>query len=157
VARKDIIMLSQRELNRLHIIKQAIDKKVKQREAAEILLMSERQIRRQIKRIREEGDVGIIHKSRGKESNRKIPKKIKSKAIKLYREKYLGFGPTLASEKLGELDGITVNDETLRKWLIESGDWKKVRKGETETASMERADAPSRRDDPDRRLPSRLV
>jgi hypothetical protein len=129
VTGKDIIVLSQRELNRLHIIRQAIDKKVKQREAAEILLMSERQIRRQIKRIREEGDVGIIHKTRGKESNRRIPKKIKSRAIKLYREKYLGFGPTLASEKLGELDGITITDETLRMWLIESGDWKKVRKG----------------------------
>jgi hypothetical protein len=131
-------MLSQRELKRLHILRQAIEKKVKQRDAAEILSISERQIRRQIKRIREEGDVGIIHKTRGKESNRKIPKKIKSRAIKLYREKYLGFGPTLASEKLEELDGITVNDETLRMWLIESGDWRKVRKGRKQHRWRER-------------------
>lgn len=129
MAREDIIMLSQRELNKLHIIKKAIEKKVKQREAAEILLMTERQIRRLIKRVREGGDAGIAHKSRGKESNRRIPKKIKSKVITLYRRRYEGFGPTLASEKLEELDGIRVNDETLRKWLIESGDWKKVRKG----------------------------
>jgi len=129
MAEKDIIMLSRREVNRLHIVKKAIEKEIKQREAAEILLMTERQIRRLIKRIREEGDSGIAHKTRGKESNRKIPKKIKSKVIGLYRQKYLGFGPTLASEKLEELEGIRVNDETLRNWLIESGDWKKVRKG----------------------------
>lgn len=128
MAGKDIIMLSRREVNRLHIVKKAIEKEIKQREAAEILLLTERQIRRLIKRIREEGDAGIAHKSRGKESNRKIPKKIKSKVIDLYRERYRGFGPTLASEKLEELDGIRVNDETLRKWLIEAGDWKKVRK-----------------------------
>ena len=129
MAREDIIMLSRREVNRLHIIKRAIEKEIKQREAAEILLLTERQIRRLIKRIRKEGDSGIAHKSRGKESNRRIPKKLKSKAIKLYRGKYQGFGPTLASEKLSELDGIRVNDETLRKWLIDSGDWQKVRKG----------------------------
>lgn len=129
MAEKDIIMLSRREVNRLHIVKKAIEKEIKQREAAEILLMTERQIRRLIKKIREEGDAGIAHKTRGKESNRKIPKKIKSKVIDLYRQKYLGFGPTLASEKLEELEGIRVNDETLRIWLIESGDWKKVRKG----------------------------
>lgn len=128
MAGKDILVVSQREANRLHIIKKALDKKVKQREAAEILLLSDRQIRRIIKRIREEGNEGIVHKSRGKASNRGIPKKIKDKAIKLYREKYQGFGPTLASEKLMELDGITITDETLRKWLIETGDWKKVRK-----------------------------
>ena len=129
MAREDIIMLSRREVNRLHIIKKAIDKEIKQREVAEVLLLTERQIRRLVKRIRKEGDSGIAHKSRGKESNRRIPKKVKNKAIDLYREKYQGFGPTLASEKLGELDGIKVNDETLRKWLIDSGDWQKVRKG----------------------------
>ena len=80
MAEKDIIMLSRREVNRLHIVKKAIEKEIKQREAAEILLMTERQIRRLIKRIREEGDAGIAHKSRGKESNRKIPKKIKEQS-----------------------------------------------------------------------------
>jgi len=128
MARGDTIMLSQKELERLHIIKKAIGKEVRQREAAEILLMTERQVRRLIKRIKEEGDAGIVHKLRGRESNRRIRKEVKGKAISLYREKYRGFGPTLASEKLEELDGIRVNDETLRMWLIESGDWKKVRK-----------------------------
>lgn len=129
MAGKDIIMLSQRELKRLHLIRKALEGTLKQVEAADILLLSDRQIRRIIKRVRLEGDAGITHKLRGRPSNRRLPKKIKEKAIKLYRERYKGFGPTLASEKLFEIDRIKINDETLRNWLIESGDWKKVRKG----------------------------
>ncbi len=128
MAGKDIVQMSQRELRRLHVIHKAIEGLLKQKEAAELLSLSDRQIRRLIKKAGEEGDAGIIHKSRGKASNRRLPKKIKDKAIELYRQKYIGFGPLLASEKLLERDGITVNDETLRKWLIETGDWKKTRK-----------------------------
>lgn len=128
MAGKDMIVLHQRELRRLHVIHKVLDGALKQAEAVEMLSLSARQIRRIIKRIRLEGAVGIIHKARGKPSNSSLPKKIKDKAIKSYREKLKGFGPTLASEKLSELEGIDVNKDTLRKWLIESGDWEKVRK-----------------------------
>jgi hypothetical protein len=128
MAEKDIIMLSQNELKKLHVIMKVLDGVVKQIEAAEILSLSDRQIRRLIKRVKVEGDAGIGHKSRGKASGRKLPMKIRDKVIKLYRGKYKGFGPTLAAEKLQEIEDITISDETLRLWLIESGDWKKVRK-----------------------------
>ena len=129
MAGKDILQMSQRDRMRLHVIHKAIEGLLKQKEAAEILLLSSRHIRRLIKQVREEGDWGIIHKSRGKPSNRSLPKKIKDKAIGLYSQKYEGFGPLLASEKLLEVDGIEVHDETLRRWLIQSGYWKKTRKG----------------------------
>ena len=128
MAGKDMVVMSQRELRRLHVIHKALDGALKHAEAAEMLSLSDRQIRRIIRRIRLEGDVGIIHKARGNPSNNKVSKKIKDKAIKTYREKLKGFGPTLASEKLLELEGIEVNDETLRNWLIDTGDWEKVRK-----------------------------
>ena len=128
MAGKDIFEMSQRELKRLHIIHNVLERELKQAEASEILSVSDRQIRRIIKRVKEEGDRGIIHKSRGKPSNRGLPKKIKDKATELYRKKYEGFGPTLASEKLLEIDSIRVNDETLRRWLIGSGDWQRARK-----------------------------
>lgn len=128
MARKDIIMLSHKELKRLHVIQKALDGVLKQVEVAEILSLSDRQIRRLIKKVRIEGDKGIAHKSRGKASNRKFPKKIKDRVIELYREKLKGFGPTLAAEKLSEMEGIEISDETLRLWLIETGDWEKVRK-----------------------------
>jgi len=128
VAREDIMMASQEELKRVHVIRKVQEKVIKQVEAGEILCLSSRQIRRIVKRVRGEGDRGIIHRSRGRSSNRAFPEEVKDRAIELYREKYLGFGPTLAVEKLLERDGMELSDETLRGWLIGSGDWKKSRK-----------------------------
>ena len=129
MAGKDIIMLRQEELKRLHVIKKVSEGILKQKDAAELLLISDRQVRRVIKRVSEEGDRGIAHRSRGKASNRRLLEKTREKVIRLYRQRYNGFGPTLFCEKLLEIDGINISDETLRKWLIESGDWKKVRRG----------------------------
>src|SRR3972149_3826663 len=128
MAREDIIMASQEELRRLHVIQKVLEGVIKQVEAAEILSLSSRHIRRVIKRVKEEGNRGIVHRSRGRPSNRKIADQIRDKVINLYRSKYKGFGPTLASEKLLEREGMGINDETLRTWLIETGDWKKSRK-----------------------------
>ncbi len=113
----DIIMATQEELRALHVIRKAIDKVITQKEAAEAANLSERQVRRKAKRIREEGDRGIIHRLRGRPSNRRLP--CKDKALALFKYKYPDFGPTLASEKLFERDKVKVNDETLRLWLIE--------------------------------------
>lgn len=128
MARKDIIMLSQEELRRLHVLRKVLEKKVKQKEAAEILGVSTRQIRRLVKRIGREGEVGIVHKSRGNPSNRKIPEETKNMIIELYRKEYGDFGPTMAAEKLLERHNLQISDETLRIWLLETGDWKLKRK-----------------------------
>src|SRR4030043_549635 len=127
-AEEDIIMARPGELKRLHVIQKVLERVVKQVGAAEILSLSPRQIRRMVKRIRIEGERGIVHKSRGKPSNRRIPDKMRDRVIRLYRTQYQDFGPTLASEKLLERDGVGISDETLRRWLIETGDWKKTRK-----------------------------
>jgi len=129
MAGKDIIMASQRELKRLHIVQKVLEGSLKQTEATEILSLSSRQTGRIVGRIREEGPQGIVHRSRGRESNRKIPQELKDRVLELYRESYGGFGPTLAQEKLLERDGIRISDETLRNWLKGSGQWKKRRKG----------------------------
>lgn len=128
MAGKDIIMASQGELRRLHVIQKVLEGGLKQVEAAEILSLSCRHIRRVVKRVRGEGERGIVHRLRGRPSNRKIPDQVKDKVIKLYRTTYKGFGPALASEKLLERDGVRLSDETLRSWLIAAGDWKRVRK-----------------------------
>ncbi len=128
MAGEDIVMARQRELKRLHVIEKVLEKVLKQVEAAEILSLSLRQIGRIVKRIRIEGEKGIIHRSRGKPSNRRIPSKIRNRVIKLYQRQYEDFGPTLAAEKLLERDGIRISDETLRMWLLETGDWRKIRR-----------------------------
>lgn len=119
MAGEDIIMMTQEELRRLHVARKATDRTITQAEAAGFLDLSLRQVGRIVARIRLQGDKGIIHKSRGRPSNRALPDKIKDKALKLCREKYKDFGPTLASEKLFEIDKIKLNDETLRLWFIE--------------------------------------
>ena len=66
MAGEDMVMVRQGELKRLHVIRKVLEGVIKQVEAAEILLLSGRQIRRIVKRIRREGDRGIVHQSRGR-------------------------------------------------------------------------------------------
>lgn len=113
--------MSQKDLKRLHVIRKAIDKQIKQHEAADLLELSQRQVRRLVKRVREESDKGIIHRSRGKEPHRAIADKIKQKVFGLCKGIYAGFNPTLASEKLFERDKIRISRETLRQWFITEG------------------------------------
>ena len=120
MAEKDMITMSRQEAKRLHIIHQAMEQKITQTEAATLIDLSDRQIRRMIKRIRKEGDEGICHRSRGQTSNHRIPKKIKDKTLKLFREQYKDFNLVHATEKLSEVHGITLSDETLRLWLNEA-------------------------------------
>jgi len=128
MTRRDIITMTQEELRRLHIVHKVLDKKLKQTEAAEKLDLSYRQIKRITKRIKEEGDKGIAHRTRGQSSHNKMPDEVKNKVITLCRGKYKGFGPTLASEKLFEIEKIRLSDETLRNWLIEKSLWQRKRK-----------------------------
>ena len=128
MAGEDIIRMSLREVKRLKVIQEVIEKQVTQRVAASMIGLSERQVRRLVRVVGEEGERGVIHRLRGRSSNRKIPAEVKAKALMLYRGRYTGFGPTLASEKLGELDGIKLSDETLRKWLMAVGLWQRRRK-----------------------------
>src|SRR5208283_2140831 len=127
MAGKDIIVMRQKDLKRLHIISKVIEGDLTQAQAAEIISLSERQVRRIVKRISEEGDGGIQHRLRGCEPNNKLPKKLVDRFVELYRKKYKGFGPTFTSEKLFEDDGITVSKETVRKNLIAAGEWQKGR------------------------------
>ena len=135
---EDIIMVRQRELKRLHVIRKVIEGTVTQRDAAGLISLTERQIRRIVKRIREEGDEGIRHKSRGKPSNRKLS--CRQRIVELYRERYPDFGPTLFTEKLQEREGITVSRETVRTWLIQEGEWKKHRRRKAHRQWRERKD-----------------
>jgi len=119
MAGKDIIMATQEDLKKLHVVRKTMEKTITQNEAAGILDLSDRQIRRIAARIELEGDAGVIHKLRGKSSNRALPGK--RRILKLFKAKYPDFGPTLASEKLFERDKVKVNDETLRLWLVKEG------------------------------------
>lgn len=121
MVREDKVIMSVKELRQLHVIHQVIEKKITQVVASELLGLTDRQIRRISKRVRKLGEKGIAHRSRGKPSNRRIDGTIKARVLKVYGTTYADFGPTLASEKLSEREGIPISDETLRLWLLEAG------------------------------------
>ena len=74
--------------------------------------------------MKEKGINAVIHQLKGRGGNNHIDLSIKEKALNLVKEKYPDFSPTFASEKLAEHQGLTVNSQTLRKWMIQVGLWK---------------------------------
>jgi transposase len=112
-----ILTMSQKEADRYKIVSQVEDKLITLVKASEILGISQRQIYRIKSRIKESGAKGVIHKLRGKPSNRGYPKELKEKVITIYRKNYSDYGPTLYSEMLIKYHNISVDHETIRKWL----------------------------------------
>jgi transposase len=140
MAEQDIVMLRQKDLRRLYVIHKVLEGTMTQKEAAQLISLSERQICRIVQRIRQEGDKGICHRARGKPSNRKLPKKLKERIVRLYRTTYADFGPTLFTEKLEEREGVVISRETARAWLMEEGVWKKHRRRREHRQWRERKD-----------------
>lgn len=121
-------MMSEKERQRLLVLSRVRDQGMSLKKAAKTLAIGYRQARRIYKRFIDEGDAGLIHKSRGKPSGRGFSPEIRQSVIKLYKISYDGFGPTLAAEKLLEEDNIAIDHETLRRWLIRDGLLKRRRK-----------------------------
>jgi len=122
--KQKLISMTEKEITRHNIIQNLIDGKINGIDASKQIQVSTRQIRRIKARVKEKGAVGIIHGSRGKESNRKIDIKTLTKTIELLKGKYHGFKPTLATEKLIELDEIKLSSEKVRQIMIENKLWK---------------------------------
>lgn len=118
MVREDSIMMSGKDLRRVHVIRQVVEQTLTQVEAGALLGLTDRQIRRLVRRVQQEGDRGLVHRGRGKPSNRRIPETRKTKLLRLYEQHYGDFGPTFAAEKLAERHGLTVSAETLRRWLL---------------------------------------
>lgn len=123
-----ILTMNSKEVYRIKIMSQAEDKKLSIEEAAEQMEVSQRQAYRIKKLFEEEGPKAIIHKLRGKKSNRGYPEKLKSEVIKLYRSQYSDYGPTLFTEMLTKHHNISISDETARKWLRENAITTSMRK-----------------------------
>jgi hypothetical protein len=124
---KDRIEMSQRERDVLKVMSLVLSGKRTQAEAGRLLKRSVRQIRRIQRRLEGGGDQAVVHGLRGKPSNRHAEPALRQSVLKLYRRKYAGFGPTLAAEKLAELDQVQVSVETLRQWLLAEGLWERKR------------------------------
>ena len=119
MVREDRVILSVKELRRVHVIRQTMEQKLTQVQAGTMLGLTTRHIRRLSERVEQAGDQGRAHRGRGKPSNQRISDKVKAMMLKLYEKRYGDFGPTWAAEKLTERHGLTLSDETRRRWLRE--------------------------------------
>jgi transposase len=114
--------MSQPELTRLDVIQRVKRKTLRQRQAAELLSLSVRQVKRLCKAYQASGAGALISKQRGQPSNNRLPEKTATKARQLLRTRYHDFGPTLAQEKLA-IEGVSLSVETVRQLLIAEGLW----------------------------------
>src|SRR5690348_22516 len=119
----DRLIMNKKERDRKVILEQILLGQIRKKDARKRLRISDRQLRRLIAKYKQEGDEGLVHKSRGKRSTRAYPEEKKQQILQAYRERYMDFGPTLASEKLAENEHIIIHHETLRLWLKEAGLW----------------------------------
>ena len=115
------LTMSNKEINRCEILKMADEKQITQREGAKRIDVTERHFRRLLHNYRGQGAEGILSGHRGKISGNRMSKEKQEKILRKLKEDYQGFGPTLASEKLFERDGIKVSKETIRQIMIVSG------------------------------------
>jgi len=116
------ILMSCKERRRLELLSRVRDGAVKLVKAAELMAVSYRQAKRLWRRYRQEGDVGLVHRLRGRRSVRAKPAAQRAAILARYAQRYDDFGPTLAAEYLVE-DGFGIDHETLRRWLIAQGLW----------------------------------
>jgi len=128
----EYITMSQKEVKKYDIIKRLINKEFNGNEAARLLKLTTRQIRRLKKKVIEYGIAGLIHCSRGRAGNRAIPDNERKKIVELLHKYYSDFGPTLATEKLEEKHKIKRDKGTIGAILIDEGLWMpKQKKKET--------------------------
>jgi hypothetical protein len=119
------LLMTQADRDRLVTLKKAKKRIITQRQAAEELGLSTRQVKRLLYALKKHGDKAVIHGLRGKPSKRKIPESIEQEAVKiLSAEVYKGFKPTLAAEYLREHHGIKASKETVRQWMIRAKLWR---------------------------------
>jgi transposase-like protein len=132
------LAMSSKERRRMALMERVAEKALTLRMASTMLRVSYRQAKRIWRRYRREGDQGLVHRGRGRSSNRAWSAKERALAVKLYSRLYPDFGPVLACEHLKADHGITLDHETLRRWLVQAGFWRTRQRREVHRAQRER-------------------
>ena len=135
--------MSAGELERVEVMGRVANEELKLTDAAAMLQLSYRQVKRLWRRYRQKGSKGLQHGNAGRPSNRSKPAKFRRRVLSLMKRKYSGseeerFGPTLAAEHLAEEDGIAIDHETLRGWMLAEGLWSRQRKRKKHCQRRER-------------------
>jgi transposase len=125
----DRIPMSQPERDRLRVLYSVLEGKRAQVEAARLLGLTTRHVRRLLRRLQQGGDAALVHRLRGRPSNHRLDAKLRRRVLQVYRKDFADFGPTFAAEKLAER-GLEVSPDTLPRWLLAEGLWQLRRRRE---------------------------
>ncbi|QFT13143.1 Integrase core domain protein (plasmid) [Vibrio sp. THAF190c] len=118
-----LIAMSEHEINRFKVLTDVQEKRLRQVDAAEILNVSTRHVRRLLNQLATYGAKSLAHAARGRPSNRRYNDNFRAEVLGIVREQYFDFSPTFALEKLSEHHNLIVSKETLRQWMIADGLW----------------------------------
>ena len=135
---EDRITMSRREIERYQVIQQSLRREVTQAKAGELLELSERQIRRLVKRVRLKGMRGLVHGNRGRPSPRKMRAEEVERIASIIAERYRDFTPLHAAEKLWERHKVRVSREKVRQVMMAKGLWKRRRRRKEDHVWRER-------------------
>ena len=129
--------MSGKERKRMVVLGEVKGGKLSVAAAGRLLGVCYRQAKRIWGRFKKKGDAGLVHRNRGKPGPRRKSAKLRTQVLARYRERYPDFGPTLAAEKL-QAQGLAVDHETLRRWLVAEGLWQSGRKRQQHRSWRER-------------------
>ena len=115
--------MSAKEVDRVSVVRKLEAKRLRQREAGEQLGLSVRQVKRLLRRYRQDGAAGLVSRRRGRRPNNAMDPGIRREVMDWVVKRYADFGPTLACEKLTEAHGYRLSAETLRQWMMAEGLW----------------------------------
>src|SRR5688500_11001930 len=133
----ETLLMSGKERKRLVLMAEVKKGSMSVAEAGRGMGVSYRQAKRIWQRFRQSGDPGLVHRRRGQPGPRRKKAEFRDRVLVRFGERYADFGPTFAAEKLAE-EGLAINHETLRRWLVEAGRWTVGRKRHKHRAWRER-------------------
>src|SRR3974377_2568039 len=120
MAQMETLRMSQKERKRLVIMAGVKRHELTLVQAAGLMGLSYRQVKRVWRRYQDQGDAGLVHRLRGRPSLRRFGPELRARILARVEARYPDFGPTLAAEYLSQ-EGLKVDHETLRRWLLAEG------------------------------------
>lgn len=115
-----LVTMSDKELSRINVIQSVVEKRMRRRDAAHQLALTERQTQRLMNRFRESGPAGLANLRRGRPGNHRLPESLKLRVLSLLHDHYSDFGPTLAADPvfINPDTGVTASENLFRLMVL---------------------------------------
>lgn len=109
------VTLTMNEIKRLHLMQKIVDSQMTAPQAAELLGLSVRQVRRLVAKFRQQGAPGIVHGNRGRTPSNQIKNDVRSKILELAENQYRDYNDCHFTEELDEKYGLQVSRSSVRR------------------------------------------